>query len=313
VNVDPNEVGIFEGLTYAEYDALAGLRKSRLWTVHQRTPAHYQYEIAHPEEVETPALKIGKAAHLAMEDLASFGVTYIQEPPPPSSEKWDRRTKEHKAAWADFVASVGSRIILSGDEWAACLAMREAVLANEMGRFLASRGKAEVSIQWKDVETGLLLKGRLDLLLKREGTIVDFKTCENAAPDAFGKAAYKYGYHFQMAMYFDGVAAVLGHEIERPVLVAIEKEPPYLVACYQLTADAAVDAIELGRQQYRHALTRVAECMAAGKWPGYDDGLNELVLPPWAGMELAIDATVGLPTNKTPEQYELESDGVLGL
>jgi hypothetical protein len=294
------ETGLFRGVPFDAYSAWPGLRKSRLWTLNAKTPAHYKYELDHPEEVETPALVVGKAAHLAIADMDLFRTAYTEAPPPPSGDKWDRRTKEHKAAWAAFESEVGSRVILTTEQFEFCMRVRKAVAENETARTILAKSEFETSMQWNDERTGMLLKGRMDALIRKAGAIADFKTTECAAADPFGRAAYRYGYHFQMALYYDGLKQVLGREMDLPVLIAIEKEPPHLVACYQLS----LTDLDLGRVQYRLALEKVQAATKSGKWAGYDEGLCELVLPPWAGQEICYD---------TPTDVAEEDKEVLGL
>jgi len=69
------------------------------------------------------------------------------------------------------------------------------------------------------------------------------------------------------------------------VFLAIEKEPPHLVAAYELDA---MD-IELGRTAYRRDLETLRACMESNDWPGYGDGIQSLALPAWAYRETEIE------------------------
>jgi hypothetical protein len=59
------------------------------------------------------------------------------------------------------------------------------------------------------------------------------------------------------------------------VFLAVEKEPPYLVAVYQLPTIWA----EMGKTKARRARERYAVAVASGEWAGYDQTV-QLLSPP---------------------------------
>lgn len=288
-NFDPAnpQPGVYPGLTYEQYDQWAGLRKTNLWTLNEQTPAHYKYKIDHPEQFDKECYLIGNAEHIAIRDWELFEQIYGVRPKNYTNKKgevkpWSANATACKEEIADMQKD--GKVVLSPEQYDDCRRMRDAVLTNETAAMLLQRGKSEVSMQWRDDTTMLLCKGRMDLWLPQSNVIADFKTARNAAPGPFGRAAYKYGYHFQMAMYQDGVRAATGEQVAPPILIAIEKTPPYCVACYEVERDV----LELGRAQYKWALEKIVECQKTGIWPGYDGGLASLVMPGYAGMELSL-------------------------
>jgi len=278
----PEAVGVWRNLSYEEYDALAGLRKSRLWTLNERTPAHWQHELAHPEARDSKVMRRGRAVHKAILEPNAFDALYWPEPDPPEGG-WNKRLKAHRKLWATAEAEAEKQgaILLGQGELDKCRAMRDAVMAHPAAADLLAAAEVEVSMQWVDVETGMLLKGRMDGWCERGGIIFDIKSCVNAAPGPFGKAAYKYGYHFQAALYTDGAQAATETEVKDFVLIAVESSPPYCVACYEVEGEE----LSLGRDQYKSILRAVVACRKADRWPGYNAALMPLVLPNWAGTE----------------------------
>ena len=110
---------------------------------------------------------------------------------------------------------------------------------------------------------------------------------------------------FQLAFYFDGIKDRAGFDAMRdPVFIAVETAQPYPCVCRAIDPDQ----LELGRWQYRLALERAARCTEAGVWPGYGEGLQSLVLPPWAGTELDPLEGAEIETEGEPDQA-----GDLGL
>lgn len=153
--------------------------------------------------------------------------------------------------------------------------LARAVRRHPLASAIFSEGVPEQSICWVDEGTGVTCRGRIDWL--RDNAVVDFKTAADASPDAFSKAAFNNGLYMQAAWYIDGIAALGGGE--RPFLfVVVEKQPPYLVAVYQLDEYA----LDLGREKNRQARELFAECTATGEWPGYSSEIETLSLPRWA-------------------------------
>jgi len=137
----------------------------------------------------------------------------------------------------------------------------------------------EVSAVWRDKETGVQCKARIDRLTVLSGwsMVADVKTSKSAMRQSFSKDLYFYQYHQQAAMYLDGCDALAPHP-RKYVFIVIEKVPPYPVAVLELEQDA----IDLGRDEYKKHLATYAECLASGHWPGYDDGISYVSLPTWA-------------------------------
>lgn len=157
--------------------------------------------------------------------------------------------------------------------------MAEAVHDNaEAMRWLT--GQYEVSAYAPDEPTGVTRRGRFDCL--GDLFIGDLKSTRDASPDAFAKDATAFRYYMQAAWYLD-LAADLGHPALGFAFVAVEKEPPYFVAVYELDDDA----LALGRRANRRALDLYADCLRNDTWPGYSHGqpYQTISLPPWAFRE----------------------------
>jgi exodeoxyribonuclease VIII len=62
------------------------------------------------------------------------------------------------------------------------------------------------------------------------------------------------------------------------VFIAVETEPPYLVAVYV----ASETMTSRGRIEYQTDLDTFRECLASDTWPGYSSSPLTLDLPKWA-------------------------------
>lgn len=107
----------------------------------------------------------------------------------------------------------------------------------------------------------------------------DYKTTNNADPDAFAASAARYGYDVQAAWYLWGARELgLADRSAAFLFLVQEKEPPYLTSTVQLDAQA----MRIGEQKARAAMRLYAECVESGRWPGYPEEIVQVGLPVWA-------------------------------
>lgn len=156
-----------------------------------------------------------------------------------------------------------------------------------------SEAMTEVCVVWRDPQTGLLCKSRLDWW--RGGQIGDLKTSARAVDaDTFAWDVKRWGYAGQGAMYLDGLKAALkamGKRIEGQCEYhwwAVQSFPPYTPALYNVI-DApdtgSAPWLEYGRQMWHGWLQRVAWAEREKEWPGHHHegqpypGIRELLLP----------------------------------
>lgn len=269
---------VVRGMSNEDYHALPAISSSAIIKV-LRSPLHYfaEYVTREVERTETPSMRFGTAVHTAVLEPETWEERYIVAP------DVDRRTKAGKEAWAAFVEEAGSREVITSEEAAKAHAMAAVVLEHPAAGPLL-RGdfvepEREASYFWRDPDTGLECRCRPDSF---DGeVIVDLKTTTDASPSGFAKSVANYGYHVQAAWYRRGVAAVTGR-MPRHVIVAVETSAPYAVAVYELDALA----LEEGDRLCQRAITTIAECQRAGRWPGYGDEIQRLGLPRWAVKEV---------------------------
>lgn len=197
----------------------------------------------------------------------------------------DWRTKAAKEA-RDEARARGAVPILVVDH-AQVLAMAEAIRRHPIASliFAPGSGNPEQSLFWTDRRTGVSCRARLDWLPNAAGgrlIVADYKTTNDASPDAVGRSMYDHGYHQQAAWYLDGARALgLGGRDAAFVLVAQEKTPPYLIT----VAQPDTTALRIGAWRNNEARELFAQCTEAGHWPGYSDEVELVSLPPWAERE----------------------------
>lgn len=273
---DDTKVGLFRDLTYIEYEQINAVRHSVLRHF-GRSALHAREAIVNPPK-QTEAMAIGQAIHCAILEPERFDVTYMAAP------KLDRRTKKGQATWAELQASPLN--IITAEEYDLCLRVRESVWSHSFAaELLRGKGLNEVSAVWVDQDTGARCKARFDRLSATQLTdpagtaysaIIDLKTTHNASRRAFSDSAGKLAYHEAAAFYLDGAFA-LSPRPRKFIWIAMEKEPPYAVAVYEV-GDASIEA---GRDAYKAHLRAYAEAVRTGVWAGYGEGADYLDIPAW--------------------------------
>ena len=229
-----------------------------------RSPAHFKYAA---EREATRNMVIGSATHMAVFEPELFELTYeLTECP-------DRRCKEYK----DIASIHGPEFTLTNDESWHVAKIRDS-LWSEFGGLLAQPGHTELSGFSIDLDTGVTCRHRFDKLLT-SGVAIDLKTTIDARPDAFSRAIYNYNYHVQAAFYMDQYSWITGRELSDFIFIVVESESPYACKMYRLDDES----LQVGRDTYRSALDKYAECKASGIWPAYgNDGVEEISIPNWA-------------------------------
>lgn len=248
------------------YDLLPGIRRSDLWKIH-RSPYHFRYEMDHTTK-KTPALIFGAAAHKLILEADTFMDEYAVSP------VVDRRTREGKAVWAEFVEKCKAEHleVVSADDYLMIKDMNAAIDAHPIARRLLS-GRHEQIFTWTDTKTGERCKIRTDCLTEYRGRqiIVDYKTTDSCEDGAFERSCRKYGYKFQAGMYHEGVFQNTLEDRDF-VFVVQEKNEPYAVRCYY----CAPEFVKEGYDQFRELIGIYHDCKERDYWPGYEGMVGDI-------------------------------------
>lgn len=153
--------------------------------------------------------------------------------------------------------------------------------------------RTEVSMYYTDPLTGLDVRVRLDGLQLAENlghnTIISVKStgCENLGHFYYQSA--KLGYELSEGMYLDVAEAVTGLPFTCTIMIMAQTVPPFGVAALVWSGED----LEIGKYKYRQALQTVADCEAAGNYPGFDAyaesgnlGFIDMKQPSWNAKEL---------------------------
>lgn len=321
---------VFAHLPREAYDELPGLNASLLKVALNKSPAHAWAVFLDPNreiEEEVNQFLIGNLFHCRLLEPELFDQRYLVLPPdapkrptpkqlkspPPKKDgtistntrayaEW-QEAKDREAWWVELEQQNAGKQIVDAKDLALGDALAGAVAAHPVlsPRFAdtpANRAGNELTLTWKDSQTGARCKARLDALrvLADRLWIGDLKSAMDAGPgpDHFGKAAANFDYCLSAAFYLDaayfcraaiekhlglpeGALILVGREFE---FIAVEKTHPrqQFVGRYILTDEQA----DIGRRMARKALDLCVQCEASGWWPGYDSAAQLLELPPYA-------------------------------
>lgn len=256
-------------MSNVDYHAASAVSKSDLDLI-AKSPAHYIESKNSPKE-QTASMLLGSVAHKLVLEPDKFEEEFAIAP------DVDRRTKAGKEQWAEFAKGITDKItVIDNSTFEQSMEIAKAVGSHPIASKLLHGGQAELSYFW--VQNGIECKCRPDYLRTDIKMVVDFKTAQDASPDEFAKAAYKYRYHVQTAWYLDGLRAC-GLDIENFIFVVCETKPPYNIMVYA----ADVYMINLGRAEAKENLETYGRCLNSDVWHGYEQTpkINSLSLPDW--------------------------------
>jgi len=201
-----------------------------------------------------------------------------------------RNTKEGKALWlewcenelpgaskltkADIPCEIGGQYLVDEESYTRLSNVGDALHADPAYTALfKDREAVELSFAWEDDDSGILCRGRADLLTK-DGILVDLKTTVN--PLGLERMIYNWKWPIQAAFYLDGLQAN-NVDAQSFIWVVCERTWPHpLIGVFECTPPM----IEWGRAWYTHALDIYRECSEAGAWPGLSGELVDGVLVP---------------------------------
>lgn len=274
--------GLYPNIPFADYVKIEAKNNSYLGKM-VSCPAG-----ALVEQEETEALSFGRALHtFVLEGESVFVEEFVVAP------KVDRRTKVGKAIWAEFQLNNVGKSLVTQDEKDSLPEIDLAIRSHPIAREMLEGCKAvEQTIVWKDRETGILCKGRIDILPPDDKrTLVDLKSTTDASRRAFEYfSANKYHYARQGAFYLDGINTIYQKDLDNITaysdnlnsiydnftFIAVEKKPPYKVGVFTLSDDF----IEGGRKRYKKLLNLDQKCKAENHYPNYESGIVEVLEPP---------------------------------
>lgn len=244
------------------------------------TPARFDYDRKHPQKPKR-VYDFGAVAHKL---VLGEGDQFLVLDPEIHGLKKDGTVADNPratGAWkeAESNARTEGLVPIHVEDYRKAVEMAQVVHQHETAGRLLAEGDPEAWMYWTDSDSGCKMRQRADWMCRRKRlTIIEYKTAADASPEAFSRTVFRYGYHIAAAFGITG-AKTLGLDADPAyVIVAQEKEPPYLVSVHELDTEA----ILYSQRQMREAISTFQRCTETGQWPGYPVGINPIPLPLWA-------------------------------
>lgn len=225
---------------------------------------------------ETPAIRLGSAAHLMLLEHEAFKRRFIEIP-----DFGDMRSSKNRALRDDWMADLPKdAVALPGEEREKLVRMTEALLAHTTARNLLKGGAMEQCGYFRDPGTGLKCRIKPDCTQPDLSVLVDLKTARDASFNGFQRAVGDRGLHVQMAWYARGIQAIHGRPPDSCAFIVVENQEPFDV-CVWLVPGALLELAERGIEK---GLERIKQGVLTDKWPGLQsDGQAALIdLKSWA-------------------------------
>lgn len=269
------EPGVYYNIPFDDYMKWPYFHKSLVFPA-LRSAKHLKE--SQQGEKDTDAMQLGRLVDAMLlepdrlDDFVRTPETYTNSKGKEAA--WTLRSNTCKEELAKIIAS--GRTPISKEMEDSAFEIANGVKSNPAAVELLKNCKKQVSLVWEDPEINIICKGRLDCV--GTDSITDLKTTRNAAKDSFSRDAARLGYHHQASMYVDGWKVLNGQECKYNI-IAVENEPPYCCAVYELSEDS----IEAGRIMCRAAMLRYKDYMENDSElkRGYSDFIEPLEVPRW--------------------------------
>jgi exodeoxyribonuclease VIII len=250
--------------TRKEYDALTNHLNYSGAKMLLVSPAHYKNYLTQPRE-ETKALRVGSLTHAKVLQPEIVDETFIVSP------ELDKRTKEGKLLFEQFLAKAGTKTVMTQEEWQ----LTEDV-ANTMKQIIQRMGVTFLKTEFMFTAelSNCPVKVAIDAL-GDDDYLYDLKTCESASPRDFLRSVIQYRYALQAYFYRSAFEGAFGSRLKGFRFIAVEKEAPFAGAVYELGAEVMTSA----SFDFEKAIKLYKSCTELDAWPSYPEEVQVIDIP----------------------------------
>ena len=264
--------GIYEGIPFSEYMRWNCFSKSMTGPA-LRSGLHLRHYIESSRE-GTYAMDLGSLVDCLLLEPQTFNEVFVVRPDTYTNEKdlvkpWSNNAKVCKQWNADNA----DRIILKSATIETAETMVNNIMNHAEAAAIIQDSKKQVSIVWEDEETGILCKGRPDIV--HGDMIWDLKTTIDASPEQFTRTIGNGGYHIQAGIY-SGAWYNATNTTTKFGFMVCESEKPHGVALYEMGNDSMI----AGQLVFKRALAKVADYIENGL-QGYSAFAEPIGAPRW--------------------------------
>lgn len=206
-----------------------------------KSPRHYVHYVLAKRE-GSKAMDLGSLMHCLIMYPSKFNSQFIIAP------NVDRRTKDGKATWEEFLLTSNGKTVVTEDELAEATQIADNVMSNwKIKNTVTECTSFEEEFRY-DV-LGLPFRGFVDGVKAGE-YILEIKTMNDASPSNVTREFYNRKYHIQAGLYN------LVHKLPVKYLI-IETKAPY----NSMLVDATDDYIKKGQEELIDLSEKFITCM----------------------------------------------------
>lgn len=199
----------------------------------------------------------------------------------PRTEKPWNRNATYCWDWQDVQEKNGFTVIKADQKSEAEAAIKTLLADEHLAELIScSRKQVFVMAEYFDEATRLTIvcKALLDIVPnptnRRFGKcLADFKTSLTADPARWPSICFNHHYDAQSALHMDAYVKATGEDRTDWLHAIQENFSPYETGRCLLSAEF----VDMGRMKYVQALRLYAHCLASNEWPGYCDGIGQIM------------------------------------
>lgn len=242
------------------------ISSSGLRTIFNDSPAHYWNESTlnpnREEKEQTEALILGRAAHHLLLGESDFDKYFVLRPDEaPDGRAWNGNNNSCKQWLAE--QALAGLTVLTPKQIEYIRGMSQSLSADATIQSGILNGIVELSMFWKDSETGIWLKSRPDAV-PNDADSADLKCVADITDDGISRSFGERGYHQQAALVDEGMRMVFGRPIENFFLTYVEQKRPH---CVRIDT-AYPEDVAAGFEENHAALRLFKHCLERNYWPG---------------------------------------------
>ncbi len=265
--------------SFLDYVNAPAINRSFLHDMITWSPGHAHYKQENPED--TISLRLGHAFHPSVLEPEKFEKEFVLLPVNCMKGTKQNPNKGMAANLAAFEAQceANNQLIINQKEYDNIREMAAVVHNEQEAIDLLSDGEAEVSGYFQDPDyPDIWQKIRLDWLNKKQGIVVDLKSCADGRKGPFRAAAFKFGDDLQAFMYLFGATQITGEAYSEFRFICVESKPYHGLKIYR----ADDEMLNTGWEKYQKSMALYKECLEKDEWPGYDPTCQDLGSPSYA-------------------------------
>lgn len=214
------------------------------------------------EFTDTEFTILGRAAHHLLLGEADFNRYFVLRPDEIDGEKW-QGNKTICKKWLALQELAGLTVVTPA-QMEQIRGMAAALAAEPIVQGGILNGHVEISLFWKDAETGIWLKSRPDVIPVSSTEAADMKCVSDVSTDGIERSLSSQGYHQQGALIGEAFREVLGIEMEHFSLVYVEGKRPH---CVRID-EPHPEEIAAGYEENHAAIRLFKRAVDTGYWPG---------------------------------------------